>query len=418
MNARAHRDEIREKFPFLLWASGLAALLVISLTVAAFYFETVGQDAQTEQLQTESLARLTDSLANQLPAGIGLPLERLRQLAANDDQTVALADKIFRLALSLPNKNAANQLAGKLRDLRLLSAQLSAARQARLQAERVRLEATMIVLTCLILIVISFFTGRAMGELKHRYRAYRKEQQLNNLKSHFIAVASHEFRTPLSSIQLCISLIEKYALKNDSENILRQGKKIRTTIANLTAILEDFLSLEKLESGKITPVFECFDLSVVCREVIEEIRLMLQPGQALDYSPDETPVTVKLDKHLLRNTITNLLSNAVKYSGASASIRLETKVTATKVIIRVWDNGAGIPPEKQKNLFTPFYRVDPNTSVSGTGLGLSIVKRYTELMSGSISFSSVPGSATSFEICYPSSSRPVVSTEISTDISQ
>ena len=259
----------------------------------------------------------------------------------------------------------------------------------------------MIILAGLTLIVISFFTGISLGELKHRYKAYRKEKELNKLKSHFISVASHEFRTPLSSIQLCVSLIDKYTEKGDRENVLKQGRKIRATIANLTAILEDFLSLEKLETGKITSSPQHFDLNVLCEEVLEEVRMIAHPGQQLNYEAQGAGETAYLDKTLLRNSILNLLSNAVKYAGEKAEIRLHTNITAYGVSITVSDNGNGVPKEQQKNLFTPFFRADPNTSVPGTGLGLSIVKKYAELMNGFVSFSSVPGQETSFELNFP-----------------
>jgi len=110
---------------------------------------------------------------------------------------------------------------------------------------------------------------------------------------------------------------------------------------------------------------------------------------------------VSLDKNLLRNSILNLLSNAVKYAGETAQIALHTNITVYGVSITVSDNGKGVPKDQQKNLFTPFFRADPNTSVPGTGLGLSIVKKYTELMNGFVSFSSIPGQETSFELNFP-----------------
>ncbi|MGN6178346.1 MAG: sensor histidine kinase [Mucilaginibacter sp.] len=398
------KEEVQEHFPFLLWAGGLAAVLVIGLTVVAFYFGKVQRDAQQTQSLSSSIIHLTDSISLQLqplqnkqklPA---LPFERLRLLVASDDRMTKLAESIFRQAMA---GDAKDDLLYKLENLHSAAIQMAATDDVKVQAERNRLEATMIVLAALTLIVISFFTGISLGELKHRYKAYRKEKELNTMKSHFISVASHEFRTPLSSIQLCVSLIDKYTERGDSENVLKQGKKIRATIANLTAILEDFLSLEKLETGKITASYQCFDLPALCSDIIDEIKVIAHPDQLIQYEWLGTKETVNLDKNLLRNSILNLLSNAVKYAGEPAKILLHTNIAEHSISIRVTDNGKGIPPDKQKDLFTPFFRVDANTSIPGTGLGLNIVKKYAELMNGRVNFFSVPHKETTFELNFP-----------------
>lgn len=400
--------EIKESFPFLLWASGLAVVLVVSLTVMAFYFVQVQRNAQDNQSRASATIHLTDSIFHQLQSVAWqqradmLPFDRLRMLAAGDNRSGQLAEKIYQRATDGDIHNGKlDDLLHDLETLHGITIQLATVDNARVQAERNRLEIAMIVLACLTLIVISFFTGISLGELKHRYKAYRKEKELNKMKSHFISVASHEFRTPLSSIQLCVSLIDKYTEKSDRESVFKQSKKIRGTIANLTTILEDFLSLEKLESGKITPTYQFFDLPALCSDIFEEVRVIAYPDQQLQYKSQGIKETVNLDKNLLRNSILNLLSNAVKYAGETAQILLYTNITAHSVSIRVTDNGKGILPDHQKNLFTPFFRADPNTSVPGTGLGLSIVKKYAELMNGHVSFFSTPGKETSFELNFP-----------------
>jgi len=401
------KEEVQEHFPFLLWASGLAAFLVIGLTVVAFYFGKVQRDAQKAQALSSSIIHLTDSISLQLQPLPeqkklrALPFERLRLLVADNDSMTQLTERIFRQAM---DGNAGNTKDGLLHDLETLhnvAIQMAITNDLKVQAERNQLEAIMIILSALTLIVISFFTGISLGELKHRYKAYRKEKELNKLKSHFISVASHEFRTPLSSIQLCVSLIDKYTTKGDNDNVFKQGKKIRATIANLTTILEDFLSLEKLETGKITASYQYFDLPALCNDVIDEIKVIAHTDQQIQYEFQGTKETVNLDKNLLHNSILNLLSNAVKYAGETAQILLHTNVTEHCVSIRVTDNGKGVPPDKQKNLFTPFFRADVNTSVPGTGLGLNIVKKYAELMNGHVSFSSIPGKETTFELNFP-----------------
>jgi signal transduction histidine kinase len=402
------KEEVQEHFPFLLWAGGLAAVLVIGLTVVSFYFGKVQRDAQQAQSLSSAIIHLTDSISLQLQPLPeqqklrALPFERLRLLVSHNDRMTQLAESIFQMAMDgNAYGNAKSSLLYDLETLHNIAIQMAVADDLKIQAERNRLEATMIILAALTLIVISFFTGMSLWEIKHRYKAYRKEKELNKMKSHFISVASHEFRTPLSAIQLCVSLIDKYTEKGDSESVFKQGKKIRATIANLTAILEDFLSLEKLETGKITASYQCFDLPALCNDVVDEIKVIAHPKQQIHYEWQGIKETVKLDKNLLHNSILNLLSNAVKYAGETAKIELYTDVSKYSVNVKVTDNGTGVPLDKQKNLFTPFFRVDANTSIPGTGLGLNIVKKYAELMNGHINFSSIPGKETSFELNFP-----------------
>jgi len=402
------KEDIRENFPSLLWAGGLAAILVIGLTVVSFYFGKVQRDAQQAQTRSSDIIHLADSITLQLQLLTVQqklqvpPFERLRLLAADNNRITYLAESAFQQAMAGNiDEYSKNSLLHDIESLHNIVVQMSFADNAKVQAERNRLEATMIILAGFTLIVISFFTGMSLWELRHRYNAYRKEKELSKMKSHFISIASHEFRTPLSSIQLCVSLIDRYTEKGDRENVFKQGKKIRATITNLTAILEDFLSLEKLETGKIAASYQYFDLPALCNDVIDEIKMIAHPDQEIQYERKGIKETVNLDKNLLHNSILNLLSNAVKYAGETAHILLHTNITEHSVSIRVTDNGKGVPQDKQKNLFTPFFRADANTSVPGTGLGLNIVKKYAELMGGHITFFSVPGKETSFELHFP-----------------
>jgi two-component system sensor kinase FixL len=228
-----------------------------------------------------------------------------------------------------------------------------------------------------------------------------KEKELGQLKSRFVSMASHEFRTPLSSIQLSAVLIEKYAQEFNSPNISKHIAKIKTSVGNLTGILNDFLSLERLEAGKIEPLFIEFDLVKFGEEITEEMQLVAKKDQNIIYQHTGTTSTFRLDAALLKNCIINLISNAIKYSGENTFIEFNTEIVDEKLIVGVKDNGIGIPEVDQKHLFEPFFRAHNTGSIPGTGLGLNIVARYVGLINGSIEFDSNVNQGTSFTLTFP-----------------
>jgi len=183
-----------------------------------------------------------------------------------------------------------------------------------------------------------------------------KEKELNQLKSRFVSMASHEFRTPLSSVQLSASLIEKYAQNFDNVNITKHVNKIKNSVGNLTGILNDFLSLEKLEAGKTEASLHAFDLVKLGEEITEEMQMVAKQNQTIIYQHTGLGSKVNLDKNLLKNCIINLVANAIKYSGENTFIEFNTEITNTECIITVKDNGIGIPESDQKHLFQPFFR--------------------------------------------------------------
>ncbi|HEK19108.1 MULTISPECIES: PAS domain-containing sensor histidine kinase [unclassified Mucilaginibacter] len=227
-----------------------------------------------------------------------------------------------------------------------------------------------------------------------------KEKELGQLKSRFVSMASHEFRTPLSAIQLSASLIDKYAQPYNSENITKHVGKIKNAVSNLTTILNDFLSLEKLEAGKVEPSFASFDLVKLAEEITEEMQMVAKQNQHIIYQHTGKQSLVNLDQNLLKNCIFNLIANAIKYSGENTFIEFNTEIADDICTVMVKDNGIGIPEKDQKNLFEPFFRAHNTGNIPGTGLGLNIVARYTQLMGGSISFSSIVNQGTSFTIIF------------------
>ncbi len=227
-----------------------------------------------------------------------------------------------------------------------------------------------------------------------------KEKELNVLKSRFVAMASHEFRTPLSTILSSASIISRYQREDQQTKRLKHTDRIKSSVQNLTGILNDFLSLEKLESGKIWYEPSMFNLPDFVDEVIEEVGSILKKGQEMIYKHEGTRM-VCLDKKLFKNIIINLTSNASKYSPENEDILIHSYTYNSHIQLEVTDNGIGIPEKDQKNLFERFFRAENVTNIGGTGLGLNIVKKYLELMNGSITFASELNKGTTFKIKIP-----------------
>lgn len=245
-------------------------------------------------------------------------------------------------------------------------------------------------------------TVKALEKAKEEVSlSFEKERDLNQLKSRFVSMASHEFRTPLSSIQLSASLIEKYAQQFENDNITKHVNKIKSSVGNLTTILNDFLSLERLEAGKVEPSLSSFDLVKFAEEITEEMQIIAKQNQNIIYQHTGLSSTIILDQNLLKNCIINLIANAIKYSGENTFIEFNTEITANSCIVTIKDNGIGIPDIDHKHLFEPFFRANNTGNIPGTGLGLNIVNRYASLMNGTVAFESTINQGTKFTITFP-----------------
>ncbi len=227
-----------------------------------------------------------------------------------------------------------------------------------------------------------------------------KEKELNLLKTRFVSMASHEFRTPLSSVQLSASLIEQYVQKPDRAKVIKHTGKIKNSVGQLTGILNDFLSLEKLEAGKTNAEFIEFNIVKFSEDLIEEMQMIAKQNQNIVYQHTGRYSDVTLDPALLKNSVINLISNAIKYSGENTFIEFNTELNGSNLIITVKDNGIGIPEEEQRNLFEPFFRAHNTGSIPGTGLGLNIVKRYVELMDGEVMCKSIQNQGTTITLIF------------------
>ncbi len=228
-----------------------------------------------------------------------------------------------------------------------------------------------------------------------------KEKEFGQLKSRFVSIASHEFRTPLSMVQLSASLINRYAENMDRQSIGKHVDKIKDAVLNITAILNDFLSLEKLDSGMVKPKLSDFNLSDMAQEIAGEMQFTIKGNQKIIFKHRGADRMIHLDHNLLKNCIVILMDNAIKYSGSDSKIQFYTKVNEKNCTIRICDNGIGIPDCDQKHLFEAFFRAHNTGKISGNGLGLSILSRYTGLMNGKVSFKSRINRGTLFTLTFP-----------------
>lgn len=228
-----------------------------------------------------------------------------------------------------------------------------------------------------------------------------KEKELNQLKSRFVSMASHEFRTPLSTILSSIELVEAYNQAGHQDKQEKHIGRIKNTVNHLTAILNDFLSLSRLEEGYIQAEPELFALKDFCDDLLDEYKNQLRSGQRLQHQGTFGNPQILLDKKCLKHILFNLLSNASKYSPEGAIIYCNTTLENDCLKISIRDEGIGIPHEDQKHLFSRFFRAHNVENIKGTGLGLHIVKRYVDLLQGNIRFESAEGKGTAFFVEIP-----------------
>jgi len=212
----------------------------------------------------------------------------------------------------------------------------------------------------------------------------QKERELGEMKSRFVSMASHEFRTPLATILSSLSLVNKYIENDDVEKRMKHIARIKSSISNMTEILNDFLSIGRLEEGQVQFLPSEFNLVETLEEIRQEMQLTIKTEQTIVYNHKGGSHTVFLDKKLLKHILVNLLSNAIKFSGGGQSIELSSQINHETITITIKDHGIGIPKEDQKHLFDRFFRANNVSTIQGTGLGLHIVKKYTDLMNGTV----------------------------------
>lgn len=227
--------------------------------------------------------------------------------------------------------------------------------------------------------------------------ALEKEKDLSELKSRFVSMASHEFRTPLSTVLSSAYLISKYTQTEDNPKRERHVNRIISSVSLLTDILNDFLSVGKIEEGKIQVRPSLFNVPESISNIVADMHGLTKPGQKITYR-HEGQADAYLDHAMFKHIIMNLCSNAIKFSSENTKIHITSIRTSEGLGLSVQDQGLGISSEDLQHLFERFFRGTNVTNIQGTGLGLHIVGRYVELMNGSISCNSSLGNGTTFAI--------------------
>jgi PAS domain S-box-containing protein len=236
-------------------------------------------------------------------------------------------------------------------------------------------------------------------------QALAAEQELGELKSRFVSMASHEFRTPLTAVLTSASLIERYPAAEQQDKRLRHLDRIRQSVNQLNDILEEFLSVGRIEEGKVVTHPGHLNLPILLRDVMADMQGLLKAGQRVVQALDCTE-PMWLDASLLRKILVNLLSNASKYSAENTVVHVRAAGHGGQLTLVVQDAGVGISIEDQARLFERFFRARNVTNVPGTGLGLYIVGRYVELLGGTISLASELDHGTTVTIRIPYEDAP------------
>ncbi|MGB3343581.1 MAG: PAS domain-containing sensor histidine kinase [Aequorivita sp.] len=239
--------------------------------------------------------------------------------------------------------------------------------------------------------------------------ALRKERELNDLKTKFLSLVSHEFKTPLSGILTSAILAGKYTTTEQQEKRDKHLKTIHNKVKYLNNILNDFLSIERLESGKATYKFDSFPLSKVVNEVIYNSNMMLKDGQRISYPNDIDNITIHFDEKILELALTNLINNSIKYSPENTVIDVDVSFSHDVLVMKIKDEGIGIPQKEQKFIFNRYFRAENALLDQGTGIGLSIIQDHLENLGGSITFESVEGVGSTFAISIPIKNNPYLS---------
>ena len=229
----------------------------------------------------------------------------------------------------------------------------------------------------------------------------RKERELNDLKTKFLSLVSHEFKTPLSGILSSTSLIGKYQTTEQQDKREKHIKTITSKVKYLNNILDDFLSVERLETGKVNYKVTLFPLSKVINEVIYNANMLLKEGQFINYPEGIDDIEINFDEKVLELVLTNLVNNAIKYSPENTMINLMVEIAKNQLKITVADQGIGIPEKEQKFIFNRYFRAENALLNQGTGIGLNIAKSHLENLGGGITFTSKENKGSSFIVEIP-----------------
>ncbi len=228
-----------------------------------------------------------------------------------------------------------------------------------------------------------------------------QEKELNELKSRFISIVSHEYRTPLTVILSSTYLIEKFFEINNKDEFAKHLKNIQLSVKSMTKLLDDVLTIGKTEAGKINVVPSEINLVKYSKSVMEDIKLTDKHNHLYEFFTNIQHINIYTDLNLLNKILVNLLSNAIKYSGAGSLVRFEIIDKDTFIEFNVIDHGIGIPNQEREHLFESYHRFKNVGAISGTGLGLSIVKKFVDILKGTITVYSEEGKGSTFSLTLP-----------------
>jgi signal transduction histidine kinase len=229
----------------------------------------------------------------------------------------------------------------------------------------------------------------------------KREKELGKLKTSFVAMASHEFRTPLAAIQAATDVILRYKNKLSQEDIEKRLFKIKREVNNMEIMLEDILIIGKAESQKLQ--FNTIEQNLVdlVKNIVSDYQLTQEEEREVIYKTSMDKIMLNVDQKWIKHIIINLLSNALKYSKAPTSVIIKIQQEENEVILSVTDQGIGISEKDQELIFEPFLRGKNVGNVRGTGLGLSILQTAISLHKGKIKVKSTLNNGSTFTVSFP-----------------
>ncbi len=228
-----------------------------------------------------------------------------------------------------------------------------------------------------------------------------KERELRDVKNRFISMMSHDLKTPLSAIRLASSMLRNYGDRSSPEEKQETYDTIDQQVEHLTEMINDVMTISRQDFTGAELDRQIIDLETYCRDIIEELQLAYRMKRTLNFSGTERRIEALIDIKVMRRALMNLLTNAIKYSPEGKPVNMELAYADCQAIIKVSDQGIGIPKEDLPRLFEPFNRATNVGSIQGTGLGLAIAKQAVELHGGTISVESDVGKGTTFIITLP-----------------
>src|SRR5690606_14757399 len=253
-----------------------------------------------------------------------------------------------------------------------------------------------------ILVIVRNITAtiRLENNLK---RAQQKEKEFNILRSRFVTLASHEFRTPLSTILTSVFLLENYSGDDYEQEKSSYIDKIKRAVRALTDLLNNFLSIGKLEEGKVKVDLTDIEIKPFLEGILQEVISIKNVRQDIVFKCEADYDWIQSDRQLLRNIVMNLLTNAIKYSPAHEEILLDAELTDDVMKITVTDRGTGIPEYEQGQIFKRFFRGQNANHIDGTGLGLNQLKKYVRRLKGTLEVTSAVNKGSTFIVRIPTS---------------